>query len=175
MASGLDFLQPVQCAYAHDLAVAASSFRDFMTALASAFRSVDHIAGLNLNYRKCCWVQYGSDGRESLLRWLSYNCEDFREMQVVRYGQVLWHQDWTGWPRSPLDGTPKKFIQRVLKINAPTKSLVDRLCDFKIYVVSVLSNIGSTCAPDKDTLKAEAHTFFIVLLQDHTMLYLPAC
>ena len=33
----LEFLQPVQCAYADDLAVAASSFRDLMTALAPAF------------------------------------------------------------------------------------------------------------------------------------------
>ena len=45
---GLDFLQPAQCAYADDLAVAASSFRGLMTALAPAFHSVDHIAGLNL-------------------------------------------------------------------------------------------------------------------------------
>ena len=48
----LDFLQPTQCAYADDLAVASSSFRGLMTALAPAFRSVDYIAGLNLNYRK---------------------------------------------------------------------------------------------------------------------------
>ena len=33
----------------------------------------------------------------------------------------------------------KKFIQRVLKINASTKILVERLCDFKIYAISVLS------------------------------------
>ena len=57
----LDFLQPTQCAYADDLAVAALSFRDLMTALAPAFRSVDYIAGLNLNYRKCCWVQCGTE------------------------------------------------------------------------------------------------------------------
>ena len=38
-----------------------------------------------------------------------------------------------------------------------TKSLVDRLCDFKIYAISVLSFIGSVCAPDKATLKAENH------------------
>ena len=50
--AGLDFLQPTQCAYADDLAVAAPSFRDLMTALAPAFHSVDHIAGLNLNHRK---------------------------------------------------------------------------------------------------------------------------
>ena len=60
-----------------------------MTALAPAFRSMDHIAGLNLNYRKCCWVQYGSEERVSLLRWLSDNCEDFREMQVVRYARYV--------------------------------------------------------------------------------------
>ena len=86
---GLDFLQPAQCAYADDLAVAASSLRDLMTALAPAFHSVNHTAGLNLNYRKCCWVQYGSERREYLLHWLSDNCEDFREMQVVRYAKYV--------------------------------------------------------------------------------------
>ena len=30
----------------------------------------------------------------------------------------------------------------------PTKSLVERLCDIKIYAISVLSFIGSVCAPD---------------------------
>ena len=34
----LDFVQPVQRAYADDLAVASSSFRDLLTALAPAFR-----------------------------------------------------------------------------------------------------------------------------------------
>ena len=48
----LDFLQPAQCAHADNLAVASSSFRELMSALAPAFRSVDYIAGLNLNYRK---------------------------------------------------------------------------------------------------------------------------
>ena len=45
----------------------------------------------------------------------------------------------------------------MLKINASTKSLVQRLCDFKIYAISVLSFIGSVCAPDKAILKAENH------------------
>ena len=49
------------------------------------------------------------------------------------------------------------IIQRVLKINASTQSLVERLCEFKIYAVSVLSFIGSACAPDKATLKTENH------------------
>ena len=37
----LEFLQPTQCADADDLAVASSSFRGLMYALAPAFRSVD--------------------------------------------------------------------------------------------------------------------------------------
>ena len=49
----------------------------------------------------------------------------------------------------------EKFIQRVLKINASTKSLVERLCDFMIYAISVLGFIGSACALDKASLKAE--------------------
>ena len=44
---GLNVLQPARCAYADDLAVDALSFRDLLTALAPAFRSLDHIAGLN--------------------------------------------------------------------------------------------------------------------------------
>ena len=85
----LDFLQPTQCAYADDRAVAALSFRDLMTALAPAFHSVDHTAGLNLNYRKCCWVQYGNEERESLCRWISENCVEFREMQIVRQAKYV--------------------------------------------------------------------------------------
>ena len=50
--AGLEFLQPAQCAYADDIAVAALSFRDLITGLAPAFHSVAHTAGLNLNYRK---------------------------------------------------------------------------------------------------------------------------
>ena len=60
-----------------------------MTALAPAFRSVDHIAGLNLNYRKCCGVQYGTEERKSLCHWLIDNCEEFREMQSVRYAKYV--------------------------------------------------------------------------------------
>ena len=56
-----------------------------------------------------------------------------------------------------MDDTLEKIIQRVLKINASTKSLVEQLCDFKIYAISVLSFIGSVCTPDKATLKAENH------------------
>ena len=37
------------------------------------------------------------------------------------------------------------------------QELVERLCYFKIYAISVLSFIGSVCAPDSATLKAENH------------------
>ena len=103
-----------------------------MTALALAFRSVDSIAGLNLNYHKCCWVHYGTEERDSLRTWLLANCEEFREMQFVR------HAKYVGTTTGP-DGYVhrwtahrEKIVQRVMKINASTKSLVERLCDFKL-------------------------------------------
>ena len=76
-------------------------------------------------------------------------------MQIVRYAKYVgtmigpdgYIHRWTAHR--------KKFIQRVLKINASTKSLVDRLCEFKIYAISVLCFIGPVCAPDKATLKTE--------------------
>ena len=151
----LYFLQPAQCAYADDLAVAASCFRDLMTAVAPAFHPVDLFAGLNLNYRKCCWVQYGSEGRESLLRWLSDNCEEFREMQVVRCAKYV------GTMIGP-DGhihrwtAPREKNQPARAENQPLPKVWSRDCDLKIYAVSVLSYIGSVCAPDQATFKAEA-------------------
>ena len=50
-----------------------------------------------------------------------------------------------------------KIIQRAPKINASTKSLVERWCDLKIYAVSVLGCVGSISAPDEATLNDEAH------------------
>ena len=84
-----EFLQPAQCAYADDLAVASSSFRELMSALAPAFRSVDCIAGLNLNYRKGRWVQYGTEEHDSLRTWMSENCAEFREMPIVRHAKEV--------------------------------------------------------------------------------------
>ena len=75
--------------YPDDLAVASLSFRGLMTAQARAFYSVDQIAGLNLNYRKRRWVQYGTEERESLCHWLSENCWEFREMQIVRHAKYV--------------------------------------------------------------------------------------
>ena len=95
-----------------------------MTALTPTFHSVDHIAGLNLNYRKCCWVQNGTEERESLSHWISENCGEFREMQIVR------HATYAGIMIG-LDGHIHRF--------------------------SALSFIGSVCAPDNATLKAENH------------------
>ena len=149
--------QPAQCAYPDDLAVAASLFRDLMTWLAPAFHSVNHIAGFNLNYRKCCWVQYGNDELDSVRTWISQNCEEFREMQIFRHAKHVGTMIGPDGHLHRWTAARKKIIQRVMKINASTKSLVERLCDFKIYAISVSSFIGSVCAPDKATLKAEIH------------------
>ena len=60
-----------------------------MSAVAPAFRTVDYIAVLSLNCRKCCWVEYGTEGRESLRSCISENCEEFRDMQIVRHAKYV--------------------------------------------------------------------------------------
>ena len=102
-----------------------------MLALAPAFRSIVCIAGLNLNYRKCWWVQYGNEEHDSLRTWISENCEEFREMQIVRHAKFVGTMIDPNGPSS-LDGQ-EKFIHRVVKINASTKSLVERLCDLRDF------------------------------------------
>ena len=62
---------------------------ELMYALAPAFRSVGHIAGLNLNYRKCHWVQYDTEEHDSLRTWITENCEEFRDMQIVRHAKYV--------------------------------------------------------------------------------------
>ena len=47
--------------------------------------------------------------------------------------------------------------KKSLMNGSKTKSLVERLCDIKIYAISVLSFIGSVCAPDKATVKDDTH------------------
>ena len=84
-----DFVQPSPCNCADDFAVASSSFQTLMTALSPAFVVVDREAWLNLNYRKCCWVQYGSDCCHELLDWVSTNCEEFREMKMVEHAEYV--------------------------------------------------------------------------------------
>ena len=129
-----------------------------MTALAPAFRSGDSIAGLNLNYRKCCWFQLWHLRNEILCghgSWRiaksSVKCKLFDTQNMLRtmIGPDGYLHRWTAHR--------KNFVQRVMNINASTKSLVERLCDFKIYAISVLSFLGSVCAPDEATLKAENH------------------
>ena len=48
------------------------------------------------------------------------------------------------------------------------KSLVERLCDLKVYAISVLSFSGSVCTPDKATLKAENHALQCTTARPYT-------
>ena len=53
-----------------------------MTAFSPAPKVVDQIVGLNLNHRKCCWVQYRSESCESRFEWAATNCEEFLELNL---------------------------------------------------------------------------------------------
>ena len=149
------FLQP-PCANADDFAVAASSFRSLMTALSPTFEVMDCVAGLNLNHRKCCWVQHDSDSCRELLEWVLTNCPEFREMKIAKFAKYVgtmigaegYLHRWTApW---------EKFNQRTRKINGTSESLVERLVDFRVYALSVLGYLGSISALGRATLKEEA-------------------
>ena len=151
-----DFLQP-PCANADDFAVAASSFRSLMTALSPTFEVMDCDAGLSLNHRKCCWVQYGNDSCQELLEWVLKNCPEFREMKIVKFAKYVgtmigaegYFHRWTApW---------EKFNQRTRKINGTSESLVERLVDFKVYALSVLGYLGSISALGRATLMEEVY------------------
>ena len=127
-----------------------------MTALAPAFRVVDRIGALNLNHRKCHWVQYGSESCQSLLERVPMSCEELGQMQIAKCAKYVGtmigpeghiHR-WTA---------PRKNHSAYSKIYASTKSQVERLRDIKICALSVLEYIESISAPDDATLKAEAH------------------
>ena len=148
----LEFLQPTQCAYAYDLAIASSSFRELMVVLAPVFRSIDYVAGPNLMFRKCCWVQYGNGEFASLRTWVSETCEEFRHMQNVRHAKYVGtmigpHGHLNRWTAARKNQPTRDDN------NASSNSLVERLFHLKIYAISVLSFIGSVCASDKATLQ----------------------
>ena len=63
--------------------------RLLMSTLFCAFIAADSIAGLNLNHRKCFWVQYGSDRCQKLSDVVSTNCGEFREMQIGKYASYV--------------------------------------------------------------------------------------
>ena len=113
-----------------------------------------------------CWPQFElsqmlSGSVWNWTTWISL-AVDFGELQWVPWDANCQTRQKVGTMIGP-DGhihrwsVPSKFIQRVLRINTSTKSLVERLCDFKIDSISVLSFSGSVCAPDKVTLNAETH------------------
>ena len=56
---------------------------------------------------------------------------------------------WTGWPGSPLEGTPKKNHSACTEIQRFFTKFGTASVRPEIHAVSVLWYIGSTCAPDK--------------------------
>ena len=86
-----------------------------MTALSPTFEVMDCVAGLNLDHRKCCWVQYGNDSCQEVLEWVLTNCQEFRERKMVKFAKYVgtmtgpegYLHQWTAWR--------EKFIQKARK------------------------------------------------------------
>ena len=59
------------------------------TAQSPAFVVVDRVTGLNLNHLKFCPLHYGSDCCRELLNCVATNCEEFREMMIVKSARYV--------------------------------------------------------------------------------------
>ena len=55
----------------------------------SGFRSVDHVAGLNLIFLTILLVHFGNEEHDSLRTRLLENCQQFSEMQIVRLANYV--------------------------------------------------------------------------------------
>ena len=77
------------CAHAHDFAVAAPSVRTLMPAIDPAFRIIERVTCINLNFKKCYWVQCGYEACGTLHRWVVDNCPDFRVMNMARVAKYV--------------------------------------------------------------------------------------
>ena len=144
----------------------ALSFRGLMAGLAPAFHSMDHTAGLNLNLRKCCWVQYGSESRESQINWLSGNCEEFGEMQIVRFAKCVGTMIGPRWPLRKSSSVYCKSTPLPKSSSSDCSTSRSKRCLFEVTLAPYahLTKLLSKLRPMPCS----------VLLQDHTMLFPPA-
>ena len=154
--AGLDVLQPLPCAYADDLAVAAPSFRCSLTALAPAFQMVDQTAGLSLNHRKCCWVQHGSESCQYLLEWVATNCEELGEVKIVKYAKYVGTMIGPEGHAHRWTAPRKNHSTCSKKLTPPPKALLRDCATLRSMSFRYWVYIGSISAPDEATLKAEA-------------------
>ena len=60
-----------------------------MTAQSPALVVVDRVTGLNLDHLKFFVVDYDSDSCRALLSCVATNCEEFREMKIVKSARYV--------------------------------------------------------------------------------------
>ena len=97
-----------------------------MTACSSpTFEVMDCVAGLNLDHRKCCWVQWKLSGCIGVgLNELSRVSRD--EDGQVR--QICRHNDWTrGLPSTDGQHGGRSSIKELVKMSGTSESLAERL------------------------------------------------
>ena len=86
---------------------------------------LDLMTDLNLNCRKCCREQHGSEERDSLSYWISESgVQVYVGCKIVRHAKYVWamigpNEHLHRWTES------QKRIERVFNINASTKIHVE--------------------------------------------------
>ena len=84
------------------------------------------------------WVQHGSEACGSVHRWVPRNCPDFEEMKITRVAKCVCAR--IGHPTDACMGwtSPRNtFVKACTRTNEYSKSMVERIVEFKNYALSV--------------------------------------
>ena len=126
------FLHSSACAYADDFAVVSRSFRTLMPRIAPACRTSDEMTGMNLNHKKWCWLQRGTQTCDCLHEWVVENCPAFRKMKVSHIAKNLniGPQGFAHWRTAPRNN----FCWVASAIAETAQSLTQKLVAFASYL-----------------------------------------
>ena len=99
---------------------------------------------MNLNYRKCRWIQYGGMTSWQLGEWVDTHVPVFPQMQFNDYATYLGVMIGPGGTAHRWTGPRNKSLTVYARSRSSSQSSVQKLVSFKIYALSVLTFVGTT-------------------------------
>ena len=100
---------------------------------------------MNLNYKKFKWVQCRNETCESLHRWVARNCPDFEEMKITRVVKYVGAMIGPDGHLHRWTAHRNKFVTTCGNMNESSESLVERLVEFKIYLLDPVMHYLRLC------------------------------
>ena len=146
------FVQRCACAYADDVALA--PIRPLCVSPSRQWQMLSRLFILSQvwpsNTKKCHWTQYRNLSIPQLSEWVGTHgmqINDHAKYLGIEIGPSAANHRWTK--------ARNKFVGVCARVRTSSQGLVQRLVSFKIFALSVLSNIGLAAEPDAASVAAE--------------------